>query len=477
MTKKPIIIIIGLLILAVALGAVYYFVDKDKSNDETQSGKNYVPVSICSYNADASTAVEVVSPDYSYKFIHHTEESAVAWDFEDRENPAFKVNNYMVNYAVNTISNLESTATIGENITDLAFYGLDNPIKYTVYVGAETYSVEVGDLSQIGNGYYARKTGENTVYLISLTAGKNLRLTETEFKNPYMFNSHSGDVNYAKLICEGKVIFELEKDEAGWKMLAPIKKNSINITKISNMYEAAIRAQVQEYVVKGDAENPISQDTLKKYGLDNPKYEVEFKDKNGIESKCYFGNIYAVDNTKIYALYEGSVVFFTTESVAFIGDTTEEYIAIEVHTETMHTVSKIDFTWKGETNYMTLDCPAGEDLDTGTYTYNSKLVETAEQHKVYQELFGALVGIPIERLDLETEYNVTDYEPILSVTFTHKDDSSVKVEYVPIEDKADNLFFYTIIDGEYSGYIVRLKAFEVRKGIMETYPKLSEVFA
>jgi hypothetical protein len=243
------------------------------------------------------------------------------------------------------------------------------------------------------------------------------------------------------------------------------------------MYEKAIRAQVQEYVVRGDNSTELSTDVLKKYGLDNPKYEVEFKDKKGVESKCSFGNIYAVDNTKIYALYQGSVVFFTTESVAFIGDDTEEYMALEVNKETMYTVSNIDFTWQGETNHMTLDCTPGQDIGSGIYTYNGKPVETYDEHKLYQELFGSLVGIPIDRLDLENEYNVTNYTPILSVTFTHKDNSKVKVEYVPVSDAADNLYFYTIIDGSYSGYIVRLRAFEVRKGIMETYPKIKELFA
>ncbi|MDR0984232.1 MAG: DUF4340 domain-containing protein, partial [Ruminococcus sp.] len=219
MTKKPLFIIIGLIILAAGLVTAYYYIDKDKTNEESKRGENYVPVSICSYNASASDSVDVSSPDYSYKFIHYADEGDVIWDFENRENPAFIVNNYVVNYAVNTISTLTSTATIGENITDLAPYGLDKPTKYTVYVGTETYSVEIGNLSEIGNGYYAKKSGENNVYLISLTAGKNLKLTELDFKNPYMFDSKSGDVNYAKLIRDGKVIFELEKDEDGWKFL------------------------------------------------------------------------------------------------------------------------------------------------------------------------------------------------------------------------------------------------------------------
>jgi hypothetical protein len=477
MTKKTIFLIIGLIILAAALGAAYYFIDKNQSEDDAGTGPNYVPVNICSYNTNESTAVEITSADYSYKFIHHPEESEVAWDFENRENAPFIVNNYVVNYAVNTISSLKSTATIGENITDFTLYGLDNPIKYTVYVGNETYGIEVGDLAQIGNGYYVRRTGDDTVYLISLTNGKNLRLADSEFKNPYMFDSSSADVNYAKLIVSDKVVFELEKGDAGWVMHAPVKNDSTNITKIGNMVEQSIRAQVQEYVVKGDNEMPVEESVLKQYGLEKPKYEVNLKDKNGLESTCYFGNLYAVDNTKIYALYQGSVVLFSTTEVAFIGDTTEEYMASEVHVETMHTVSAIDFTWQGETNHMTFDCPTGLDIVNGTYTYNSKPVDTNEKLKLFQELFSSMVGIPIDHLDLENEYNVTNYTPILSVTFTRTDNTSLKVEYVPVSTEPDNLYYYTVIDGSYSGYIVRLRAFEVRKGIMETYPKVKELFS
>lgn len=456
MSGKQYKLIAVLIAVIVVFTVVYLIVDKKETAKEIEQSSDTTSV-IEIFNFDTATVTDLTikNSDGEYGFTQEDNN----WVLTNSEQ--FKINPYLLNDIVSYMSSLQAINIITESSDDLSIYGLDSPKNVITCTTSDSskYVLEVGNINITSDAYYVKKQGENTIYSIDYTAGLALNTSKQKLKDIYLFDTLLNDVISVSLEHEGTVSYDVTKsDTLGWIMNEPLATERTNVAKLSGMIDTIIRINIANFVQE-DLQDYAD------YGFDNPSYVLEIKAKDRSE-KVLFGDM--IDETgEIYALFEDSkdVVTFYRDNLSFLDLTAEQMLIDTIHTEDMYDVSKVEVMINGELTTITIDANAN-DMANAKYKYNGTDINSfgSEAVKLFTNFYSSIVGVYFDHVDINTQPEVSA-EPEISFTYTRKSEpETVIVSFIP---KSENTY-YAMIDGEYTGFIVRLKAFHDDKGLYKT---------
>lgn len=173
-------------------------------------------------------------------------------------------------FAVNPIASRYSLIEIERLISsagELTPYGLDNP-RYTVELKTDeqTFSIHIGNKSQVGYSVYVQKEGDSRVFLVSAAIESVIDKPFSEFRERRPMDFITTDVKKF-IISRGTQKFLFEKGEEGatseWRILFP------DLTTFAEADDSKIRDVL--YKISGiKIKEFLSEITDQRYGLDNP---------------------------------------------------------------------------------------------------------------------------------------------------------------------------------------------------------------
>jgi len=361
---------------------------------------------------------------------------------------------------------------IEEDAQDLSIYGLDDPAIVTVKSKDGTsVTLEIGNQTPTGGGYYTKLQGKNKVYMISKYTGDKLLSGKNEIRTKQLFDMTTDDIMKFGLNRKGENVFISEKSEDKWNMVTPIK-GSMNDSSFIPMLEALVNARATEFV----EENP---DDLSVYGLDKPAYELIFSTEATGEVKLQMGFERREDYT-IYAKFDGEDEVFAidTNTFTFLDKPLKEIVNIFAYIVNIQDVEKIDLTMDGKTTHMELDVYLDEegnmDSDKDKFYVNGIDASGKDENgkQPFRKFYQALIGVCIDEIDLEGD--PAGKQADITIEYTLKD-GKMKVEYIP----KDEHFYYVVRNGEYAGVLVKQRnkvEFGI-EGMKQAYDTMMEFLA
>ena len=361
---------------------------------------------------------------------------------------------------------------VEENAEDLSIYGLDDPATAIIKAKDGTsVTLEIGNQTPTGGGYYVKRAGENKVYTISKYTGDKLTSGRNDIRTKQLFDITPDDIQKFGLNRKGQNIFISEKIDDTWNMVAPIK-GSMNDTSFLPMLEAIAGTEVVEFV-DDDPED------LSVYGLDKPTYELIFSTEATGEVKLQMG-LELKNASTIYAKLDGVDEVFTirTSPFTFLDKPLKEIVNIFAYIVNISEVKKIDLTMDGKTTHMELDVYLDEEgnMDSDKDKFYVNGVDASGKNEngkqPFRQFYQALIGISIDEIDVDGD--PAGGKADITIDYTLKD-GSMKVEFIP----KDEYFYYVVRNGEYAGVLVKRKnkgEFGI-DGMKEAYNTMMEFLA
>lgn len=385
------------------------------------------------------------------------------------------VNPDKIHSIIYKMSELQSESILLENADDSTMikYGLDDPVIVSVKLdNSKKYSMEFGSQVPGQAKYYARKTGEDTVYIIDTFYADDIIADRNELIDPYIINVSDDSITRIKYCENGKTIYDLAKNNDNeWIIKDPFPQGKVGVAKLNNLLDSLTRAASEKIVDEGKI-------NLSKYGFDKPAYELmlEAGDKNtdyifGKEAEFAEGT---VGVKYIYGMKKGGdlVFVFAVPSIACIGTKLDDLLFTQLHEyylgdldgftgNIFGTEFKFDYHYDpshGTENVFVLD---GVVIDQ----------DNDEQTSACAEFANSMLGFSFEKLCMEPNEEYLAHEPDASFNVKKHKGDSYSFEFIQTPD--DENLFYIIENGEYTNYLARRKSFE--SGILKSYNSLKKI--
>lgn len=350
---------------------------------------------------------------------------------------------------------------IEENASDIAQYGLDKPVEFSVKLQDGTVkNGQIGDATPSNSGFYFKEKENNKVYVISTYTGENIKVTRNDLKDKKMYTAKPEEVSGVSLERSGKTVFSAKQEgESSWSLVAPFEGNA-DASNLLTMIGSVLEAQVTEFV----EENPAD---LDKYGLKNPAYAVELDTKLG-KKKLLFGDE-KEKGVSFYAKFADSSEVFTTgaSSFNFLDKPLKEIVDVFVYITNIDDVSKIEIDMNGTKAVADVSTDK-DDKANDKFSINGKDVMNVKVGEktgdgLFRVLYQSLIGITLEDIDLDAK---PSGKPYLTIIYTlKKAPGTMKVEYIPKDDKT----YYAIKNGKYTNILAKKSEVE---HVFEKYKNL-----
>lgn len=418
-----------------------------------------------------------------------------AWVMSGKED--IPVNETYTSSMVSTLTSLKATKQIGEDISDLSEFGLSEPaliIEVTLQDGS-TNTIEVGDESPLGDGYYATLNGINTVYMVDSTLYSKFGYTESELialedgptitssNITYLLVKNKEGKNLEISYDEGNVLDYSQSGMYPYVMLQPYDTTiSADTTNVGNLFENYTTFDYLECVEYNSTD-------LAPYGLDAPSAEITLKyyeeyeettedsntDTDIDEGDTDIGETDTEEDTEetetktitvdyTYTLYVGNkneagqyyvkdsnsnhVYLMSASTVEdMILVTPFDYINPYIQLVNVETVSGIIMKVGSDEYELTIEREEttnedGKEETLETFYINNREIEETDFRNLYQELIAPKYGAEIP----EGDHNAQD--PVVSFTFLRSEYGyeDVTVTYYPYDD---SFYRVNIKDQEY----------------------------
>mgnify|MGYP000853322246 FL=1 len=453
-----------LVVVVALLAGAYFLVRTKKANEQSDAAKKYDKLT--DYVSTDIESVTLKNDDGTFVIVKKDDEWALSAPTDLRYDSS-QLSSIVINSAA-----IVADKVVEENAEDLSIYGLDDPATAIIKAKDGTsVTLEIGDQTPTGGGYYVKLAGKNKVYTISKYTGDKLISGRNDIRAKQLFDITADDIQKFGLNRKGQNIFISEKIDDTWNMVSPIK-GSMNDTSFLPMLEAVAGAEVVDFV-DDDPED------LSVYGLDKPTYELIFSTEATGEIKLQMGLELKNDST-IYAKLDGNDEVFTisTSPFTFLDKPLKEIVNIFAYIVNISEVKKIDLTMDGKTTHMELDVYLDEEgnMDSDKDKFYVNGVDASGRNEngkqPFRQFYQALIGISIDEIDVDGDPSGGKAD--ITIDYTLKD-GKMKVEFIP----KDENFYYVVRNGEYAGVLVKRKnkgEFGV-DGMKEAYNTMMEFLA
>jgi hypothetical protein len=434
--------IILLVIVALLVGA-YFLVKNRKSDDDDSITQSKTYDKLTDYTIDQVESVTLENDEGRFVIVKKDDDWALETPTDLKYDPS-ALSSIVIN-----ASSIVTDKMIEENAADLSIYGLDDPAVARIKgKDGVTVSIEIGNKTPTGGGYYVKLEGTNKVYVIGSYTGDKLTTGRNGMRTKQLFEAASDKFLTLAMNRRGENVFASVKDEDGntWSMTTPIK-GSVNESAFYPMLEALANATILEFIEDKPAD-------LAKYGLDKPVYEFVFSAEGMDEVKLQMG-IEKSKDTSIYAKLDGNDEVFTVDITAFtfLDKPLKEIVNVFAYIVNIDQVKKIDLTMDGKTTNMTVDVYKDEegnpDTDKDKFYVNGIDASGKDENddQPFRKFYQALVGVTIDDIDINGK---PSGNADITIEYTLKD-GSMKVEYIP----KDENFYYVVRNDEYTGILVK----------------------
>jgi len=434
--------IILLVVVALLVGA--YFLAKNLKAEDKVTEEDSKYVHITDYTTDEIESITLENEDGTFVIVPKDDGWALTAPTD------FKYDASSLDSIVLNAASIIADKVVEEDAGDLSIYGLNNPAVARVKGkdGVVT-SIEIGDKTPTGGGYYVKLEGSNTVYVISSFRGGKLLSDRKSMRSKVLYEITSDQITSLAMNRKGNNVFVAEKvDDTTWSMTSPIKGN-VNDSALYSMLEALAGTSVLEFI----DDNPTD---LSQYGLEKPAYEFVFNAKDAGEITLQLGKEKS-KGWSIYAKLAGKDEVFTVDVSAFtfLDKPLKEIVDVFAYIVNIDQVKKIELTMDGKTTNMTLDVykdeEGNQDSDKDKFYVNGIDASGRDENddQPFRKFYQALIGVTIDEIDLEGK---PEGNAEITINYTLAD-GSMKVEYIP---KNEN-FYYVVRNGEYAGVLVKRK--------------------
>ncbi|HHW00702.1 MAG TPA: DUF4340 domain-containing protein [Clostridiaceae bacterium] len=445
-------VIILVVVLAILTGSYIFLKNRDQGNSSDDDSNDIIKI----FDLELSKIKEmtVETPEGVFEFEKKDEEWTVV-------SPAgLKADKNEISSIASNIYSLSADKLVEENPADLSIYGLDKPVVVTVKTeDGVTKALEIGDQTPTKSGYYVREKGGDKVYVIGSYTGGRLKITKNSIRDKQLFTVEQDDITALAMERNQQKVFEARKSgETDWLVTYPIDATA-QYSAMVPMVEAITQAKVSEFIEENVTD-------LEKYGLNNPRYILEFE-ASGSKKKLLLGSE-KEKGSQVYAMLDGDNEVFTISlsSFSFLDKPFKEIIESFAHIVSIWDVLKIEVEMDGQKVVSEIDATQEGDGDKFTVNGKDASMEDDRGSQPFRKYYQALIGITLYDIELGVE---PTGEPEVTITYHQKvDPKLVKLEFIP----KNNRFYYVVKNDKYTGMVVDKAKFDE---IRNSYKNLVEV--
>lgn len=416
-TRNLLIALACVIVLAGSLAAIVLLIPKTPSEENSSSGTS-------SYELyrQSTAAVDHVDIENEHGSLTVQTTGTDAWTVVGLER--FTLQTDVLKAVITNAAAPVAADKVGDNITDLVQYGLDNPVcKATaVFTDGSSKTFEVGGKVPGANNYYVRMAGENTVYVMSNYKLSYFLRDKTEFVSAQITpTSESGltldSANFSGTCREEPIVIKRATDEE----VAADPTLKYNVYRVVSPHEGGVDfdrgGKFVQYVngMVGNgivAINPTAED-FAKYGLDNPYSVVEYSTVDGQNIKLSFGRTAAGDEEGVRYIYRDGVSLIykmNTSDVSWAEVTEQQMISPLYFSPGIDDIGEIHVTSQGQDYAFVL---AEGDDDGMNITCNGEKVDTAN----FRKLLNLMISLPAEEVADVTSESQTNGEKLLTLKY------------------------------------------------------------
>ncbi len=454
-----VLILIGVLVLSIAGYLAVDAVMKQKEAAEAEEA-----ASLVLFNFDSNTIDTVTLQTKEGDFTMEMNEEGMWVLTETTYEYLFELNSSYVTTVCSYMSTLTAEKKFNADLNNLAAYGLEDPVVLTCSAGEQQYTLYVGSPTATQENFYVMVPGNDTVFGISYEYGALFYGDTSYLKTPYMLNELDVDICGITLIRDGTTAFRLEQNDNIWNMEEPLPDANINHANVSSMISALVRLQLEAHLELRSESTDLSE-----YGLDEPAYTLIVDTNDGEQTKIMFSS-FDFDSTYVYLLYEdtGEIVSMTKGNAGFLNTTIDEFLNSRVLELSLSDVAALDVTVDDIAFRMEMDNAGGQ------YAYNDIDIDELGEDAVsmFEMLFATISNIEFDSIDLEADVAL-EQEPAAAFCYTLTDGTQTQLSLIAIDDTT----YWAVIDGEYTGMIVRRRALSSNSGVLTYYEKMTDLLA
>ncbi len=421
------VVVLGLLIAGYSIYNAYtnnQFEDEEPEED--------LAVEVLKIDTESIVSIEYVFEDEQV-VLKKTEEK---WQWENDAD--FPIDQTVANNMAKSLSNIIATRLIAETTEKQADYGLDAPeftVKFTTKSG-QNYDYYIGNYNSVAEGYYAKISGQDKIYLMSNTAKESFLYTVMDMiENDKLPTVDSEKVTLAEVKGSQNLFITTSNEGADFysEPYTFFTKNSDNVVSaVDAKAGAEFISAIAELSFDGAIKFKPDNDTLSLYGLSEDKrIQLVVNYDEAVETEESDTNV-EVSTSKSYSLYIGK---HTNEE-----GTTGYYAMLEG--------SNIVYKLKGgEAFYKSLEAD-----------FESKLVCPVSKEKalsIKAEIKKSSKVYSYTMVDIEKkEELISIYNKLTSLVFSEKKADATKGEIVftaefEVSDKTLALNVYKYDDKNY----------------------------
>lgn len=424
--KKQIMILIVCIVVAAGLGTALWFLMGYEPEGEDES------------SSAPSTAVQLIEKtdyDLDTVSVENEQDSFVVknlgdnqYELEGIEDVELTVS--MLKAVANVGVGLRADSVVTEVAENLADFGLDNPqVKFTAnYTDGTSFSFELGSEAPAGSGYYGRKPGENTVYLVSSYNVGNLLNDRLDFISRTVTKAPAGAAQQQSVLPEkitlgGSLRPEevvIEKSKSGseeeknmnlnlYEMTAP-KKRGVDSDQGTTALSGLLTITASDVA----SYRPDSV-KLAEYGLDEPYSTVRFTyldDEQNEQQVALSGSAPDAEGN-VYLMREGVPVVYqlASSSMAWYEMEYQDFLSTLQLLPYIDSVKTMTVTASGKSTSFQLE-GEGDELKV---TAAGQQMNIDEFRKFYQNV----IGIPSE--EFTSDEAPAQETALLSVRYEYRD--------------------------------------------------------
>jgi len=460
-SKKIRLITIGTVVLLVLALAGYFAADFFIGQKEKAEADEAASLQLFTFDANSINKV-VFDTDEGFFQMEMVNSK---WAITEKEYPHdFILNSGYISVVCSYMSHLTADKKFDTEGKDLDAYGLATPSVLTCYAGDTTYTLEVGQPSATQEYFYVKKPDDETVFGISFEKGSVLSGDTSMLKSPFLINALDIEIASIRLTTGKDVNFDLTRTDSVWEMKTPLPNCSLDYTQINSMLTALVRYELDSFITIADETVDLAQ-----FGLDKPSHTLKVVTLDGTTTTIQFAPKKEADNF-VYLIYEesGQIATLSASTANFLNTRATELIPEEVLFFRYDEVKAVDAVVDDITFHLEMDYLNGQ------YTFDELDIDALGEDACTQAryLIDSMTNLKFEEMDVEAVIP-DEAEPTILFRYTLTDDSVSELSLIPIDEST----YWAMIDGEYTGLIVRRRAVSGNTGVLTFYEKMMDFLA
>ena len=369
----------------------------------------------------------------------------------------FTMDSLVANAAAIDISAVIADKVIEEDAKDLAKYGLDKPSTVTVGLKDGTKRViEFGDKTPTNDAMYVKMKDENKVYTVGSYYFNKLLMKRGQFIIQEILPVEETEIKTFSITKDGTLLYSLNfVSDSEVDITAPIVERG-DATKTQPIKASLVTLVMTDIV----DENPTD---LAKYGLENPKYVIEFGTSDTTK-KIAIGN--DISSGAAYAKFVDSKGVFEldTSPLTFLDMGLTDVLDVFVYLPNITDVSSVEINIDGK-KVVSEITHSGDNEQTFKVEGKDANMKNDKGDSVFRAYYQAIIGLTFKKYDPSLTPTGT---PEVTIKYNLRDGKTVTVGLI----SKDNNYYYAMKDGKYTGRLILKTKLDESDGIRPTLDSL-----